>query len=71
MVVVATVPQGGVSRRSKTPPPRPLPEAERGSRRSFSPSPLRGGGRGEGSGKPQIREIAPHLSWKVRSGMGR
>src|SRR6266699_1614138 len=31
-----------------TPPPSPLPEAERGSRRSFSPSPLRGGGWGEG-----------------------
>src|SRR5262245_40271492 len=34
--------------RLKTPPPRPLPAAERGSRRFFSPSPSRGGGRGEG-----------------------
>src|SRR5262245_54350836 len=32
----------------QTPPPGPLPETERGSRRSFSPSPLRGGGWGEG-----------------------
>src|SRR5207249_4720679 len=29
-----------------TPPPGPLPCQERGSRRSVSPSPLRGGGRG-------------------------
>src|SRR5262245_29053560 len=31
-----------------TPPPHPLPASGRGSRRSFSPSPLRGGGRGGG-----------------------
>ena len=38
--------------RRRTPPPDPLPEAERGSQKLdwclFSPSPLRGGGRGEG-----------------------
>ena len=39
--------------RGRTPPPNPLPEAERGSRKrgsrlSYSPSPLRGGGRGVG-----------------------
>src|SRR5262249_24433357 len=33
---------------SQTPPPGPLPCKEMGSRRSSSPSPLRGGGRGEG-----------------------
>src|SRR5207249_136771 len=48
MVVVAAVPQGCVSGCFKTPPPHPLPEAERGSRSFFSPSPPRGGGRGEG-----------------------
>src|SRR5262249_28735205 len=31
-----------------TPPPRPLPEAERGRKTFCSPSPCRGGGRGEG-----------------------
>src|SRR5262249_33149341 len=38
-----------------TPPPRPLPEPERGSRRSFSPSPLRGGGGGEGFSRIVLR----------------
>src|SRR4051812_34917335 len=39
---------------SRTPPPGPLPEAERGRKTFCSPSPLRGGGRGEGL--PDIRE---------------
>src|SRR5436305_8919196 len=34
----------------RTPPPGPLPEAERGRQTFCSPSPLRGGGRGEGLG---------------------
>src|SRR5262245_2403470 len=39
-----------------TPPPSPLPETERGSEDSFfSPSPLRGGGRGEGFQTPSQR----------------
>src|SRR5262245_43065950 len=47
--------QGSCPALSKTPPPSPLPEAERGSRTSvFSPSPLRGGGRGEGFSTQQV-----------------
>src|SRR5262245_32132630 len=36
---------------SRTPPPVPLPETERGRKTFCSPSPLRGGGRGEGCGQ--------------------
>src|SRR5262245_38937335 len=58
-------PRDGEGEQRRTPPPHPLPCKERGSRRgmvgllplpetrslSFSPSPLRGGGWGEGLGR--------------------
>ena len=40
--------------RRRTPPPSPLPEAERGSREKAPSPPLRGGGWGEGSASPPL-----------------
>src|SRR5204862_4426013 len=60
----------------KTPPPAPLPEAERGERRGgiplpgksfflFSPSPLRGGGQGEGVAEPKRKAREGSMSVSI------
>src|SRR5439155_19568489 len=50
---------------SRTPPPGPLPETERGRKTFCSPSPLRGGARGEGFSNslslPFAEEVAQSL----------